>query len=116
MGEGIALGHAFATPLRMKAILFATAALATLCATPLAARPMTAADMHMMHRLSDPAVSRDGHSAVFSLSTTDMTAGKRSTDLYSLDLARPGAMPVRLTTTPGENEGSPAFAPDGRSI
>lgn len=82
----------------MKVILLATAALA-LTATPLAARPMTAADMHMMHRLADPAVSRDGRTALFSLSTTDMTAGKRSTDLYSLDLTRPGATPVRLTAT-----------------
>ncbi|WP_293940712.1 S9 family peptidase [Sphingomonas sp.] len=103
----------------MKHILFSTAALALTAftfGTPLAARPMTAADMHMMHRLADPAVSRDGRTALFSLSTTDMTAGKRSTDLYSLDLIRPGATPVRLTATPGENEGSPAFAPDGRSI
>ena len=77
---------------------------------------MTAADMHMMHRLADPAFSRDGRTALFSLSTTDMAAGKRGTDLYTLDLTRLGATPVRLTATPGENEGSPAFGPDGHSI
>jgi dipeptidyl aminopeptidase/acylaminoacyl peptidase len=100
----------------MNNILLGATALAAVLPTAVAARPMTAADMHAMHRLSDATVSRDGHTALYSLSTTDMVAGKRSTDLYSLDLTRPGAIPVRLTTTPGENEGSPAFAPDGRSI
>ena len=100
----------------MNKILLGATALAACLPTAVAARPMTAADMHAMHRLGDATVSRDGRTALYSLSTTEMVAGKRSTDLYSLDLTRPGAIPVRLTSTPGDNEGSPTFAPDGRSI
>ena len=100
----------------MKHILRAASAALALSAAPLAARPMTAADMHMLHRLADPAVSADGHYAAYSLSTTDMAANKRSTDLYVLDLRAPGARPVRLTSTPKVSESAPAFSPDGKQI
>ena len=44
------------------------AAAAALTASPALARPMTATDMHMMHRMGSPAVSSDGRQAVFTLS------------------------------------------------
>ena len=62
------------------------AAAAALTASPALARPMTATDMHMMHRMGSPAVSPDGRYAVFTLSDTDLAANKRKNTLYLLDL------------------------------
>lgn len=75
----------------MKTILLAAAAAAALSATPALARPMTATDMHMLHRLDSPSVAPDGRHAIYSLSTTDMTANKRSKKPYLIDLSRPSA-------------------------
>ena len=72
-------------------LLAATVAAAALVSTPLLARPMTATDMHMMHRLGAPSVSPDGRTAIFTLSITDMAANKRSNPLMMLDLTRPAA-------------------------
>lgn len=92
-----------------KLLLAATAAL--LGAAPLAARPMTATDMHMMHRMGAPSISPDGRTAIFTLSDTDLTANKRNNRLMSLDLSRPGAKPVPVA---GIGEGHDAvFGPDG---
>ena len=76
--------------------LLAAAAALALFATPAAARPMTATDLHLMHRLASPGVSPDGRSAMFSLSTTDLAKNKRADTLYRLDLTRAGAQPVPL--------------------
>ena len=73
--------------------LLLTAAAAALAATSATARPMTATDMHMMHRLGAPEVSRDGRYAVFTISDTDLKANKRVNTLYLLDLTKPGAAP-----------------------
>src|SRR5260221_51728 len=90
--------------------LFA-AAVAVLAASPLAARPMTAADMHSMHRLGAPEVSPDGRTAAFTLSTTDWDKNKRVNTLYTLDLARAGATPQPVA---GAEKGHDAvFGPDG---
>jgi dipeptidyl aminopeptidase/acylaminoacyl peptidase len=49
--------------------------------------------MHMMHRLGAPSVSPDGRRAIFTLSTTDLAANKRSNPVMMLDLAAKGAVP-----------------------
>ncbi|MFL6830171.1 MAG: prolyl oligopeptidase family serine peptidase [Sphingomicrobium sp.] len=91
--------------------LLLAAAAAALVAAPLAARPMTATDMHMMHRLGAPEVSPDGRWAVFTVSTTDLAANKRSNRLHRLDLTRPGAAPQPIK---GAEKGHDAmFATDG---
>src|SRR5215217_8753006 len=71
----------------------AASAAAFVLASPVAARPMTATDMHMMHRLGTPEVSPDGKYAVFTISDTDLKANKRNNTLHLLDLTRPGAAP-----------------------
>jgi dipeptidyl aminopeptidase/acylaminoacyl peptidase len=76
-----------------KLSLLAAAAAAALGSSPLVARPMTATDMHMMHRMGSPAVSPDGRYAVFTLSDTDLAANKRINRLYSLDLKKAGSAP-----------------------
>ena len=87
------------------------AATAVLAASPLAARPMTATDMHSMHRLGAPEVSRDGRYAVFTVSTTDWEKNKRVNTLHLLDLSRPGATPQPVA---GAEKGHDAvFGSDG---
>ncbi len=62
------------------------------------ARPITATDLATMRRLAAPAVSPDGHWAVYQLSETDLAANRRRTDLFLLDLAHPGAEPVQIAS------------------
>ena len=80
----------------MKTILLAAAAAAALSATPALARPMTATDMHMLHRLDSPSVAPNGRHALYSLSTTDLAANKRSKKLYLIDPSHPAASAVPL--------------------
>jgi dipeptidyl aminopeptidase/acylaminoacyl peptidase len=87
------------------------AAAAALAASPAAARPMTATDMHMMHRLSMLDVSPDGHWAAFDLSDTDLKANKRINRLYLLDLSRAGAQPQLVKG--GEKGHDAVFGPGG---
>ena len=94
-----------------KPMLLAAAAALSLFATPATARPMTATDMHMMHRLGAPEVSPDGRWAVFTISATDMAANKRNNTLYLLDLSAKGAAPQAVK---GAEKGhDAAFGPDG---
>ncbi len=94
-----------------KAPLLFAAAAAALSASPALARPMTATDMHMMHRLGAPEVSPDGRWAVFTISNTDLANNKRVNTLYLLDLTRPGAAPQPIK---GAAKGHDAvFASDG---
>jgi dipeptidyl aminopeptidase/acylaminoacyl peptidase len=91
------------------ALLLAAAA-ATL-PTVAAARPMTAHDMHAMHRMGAPELSPDGRTAVFTLSDTDFDKNKRSNRLYTLDLAGRSAQPRPLA---GAEQGhDPMYSADG---
>ena len=92
-------------------LLIAAAAAATLAASPVAARPMTAVDLQSMHRLGAPDVSPDGHWAVFTVSTTDWGKNKRVNTLNLLDLTKPGAQPQAIA---GAEKGHDAvFGSDG---
>jgi dipeptidyl aminopeptidase/acylaminoacyl peptidase len=94
-----------------KLALLAAAAVAALATSPALARPMTATDMQMMHRMGSPAVSPDGRYAVFTLSDTDLAANKRSNRLYLLDLKKAGAAPQPIA---GAEKGHDAtFTSDG---
>ena len=94
--------------------LLLAAAAAVLAAYPACARPMTATDMHSMHRIGAPQVSPDGRWAVFTLSTTDWDKNKRVNTLTLLDLKKAGAAPQPIA---GAEKGHDAvFSPDGRWI
>ena len=93
-------------------LLFAAnVAAAALVSTPAAARPMTAADMHMMRRLGAPSVSPDGRYAIFPLSTTDLAANKRTNVVHILDLKTKGASPRPLGLAQGAHDA--VFGSDG---
>src|SRR4051794_15644638 len=87
------------------------AAAAAFASAPALARPMTATDMQMMHRLGSPGVSHDGRRAVFTISSTDLKANKRNNTLYLLDLTKRDAAPQPVK---GAAKGHDAvFGPDG---
>ena len=92
-------------------LLAAASAAAFALASPVAARPMTATDMHMMHRLGAPEVSPDGKWAVFTISDTDLEANKRNSRLHLLDFSRSGAAPQLIAGAEGGHDA--AFGPDG---
>ena len=92
-------------------LLLAAAAAALAIPTAAAARPMTATDMHMMHRLGAPEVSPDGRWAIFTISDTDLAKNKRNNRLHVLDLTRPGAQPRLIAGAEGGHDA--VFAADG---
>src|SRR6476646_11623310 len=70
--------NCYASGMTKTALFLAAAAF---FAAPLAARPMTATDLQSMHRRGAPDISRDGRTAVFTVSTTDWDKNKRVTTL-----------------------------------
>jgi dipeptidyl aminopeptidase/acylaminoacyl peptidase len=95
----------------IKLTFAAVAASALVAATPALARPMTATDMHMMHRLGAPSISPDGRYALFTLSTTDLAKNRRSNPVHLLDLTRPGAAPQPVAALKGAHDA--VFGADG---
>ena len=75
----------------------------------------TVEDLVRMQRVSDPSLSPDGRTVVFSVRETDMDANRGRTDLWSLDVVTKDAQPRKLTTHP-ENDSSPEWSADGRDI
>ncbi|ODU27617.1 S9 family peptidase [Sphingopyxis sp. SCN 67-31] len=94
-------------------LLSSAIALAAVLSTPALARPMTEVDLATMKRVAAPAASPDGRWVAFQITETEAESYKRSTGLWLLDRKAKGAVPVRIADTPGKNETSPAFGPDG---
>lgn len=80
-----------------------------------AKHPFSIEDLVRLQRVSEPVLSPDGKTVAFTVRETDMAANRGRTDLWSLDLATKGAQPRRLTSHP-ENDGSPQWSADGRSL
>ena len=104
-----------------KHLLFAATAAIVCLATPAAissalARPMTETDLATLKRLSAPAASPDGKWVVYQLRETDLDANKGRTDIWLLDLTRPGAEPIKLLASADKNESAPVFSADSQWI
>jgi dipeptidyl aminopeptidase/acylaminoacyl peptidase len=97
-----------------KLMLASLAALAFAQAPAALARPITATDLATMRRLAAPAVSPDGHWAVYQLRETDLAANRGRTDLYLLNLRQADAEPVKIASAPEHNEHDARFSADGR--
>ncbi|WP_037502094.1 alpha/beta hydrolase family protein [Sphingomonas jaspsi] len=93
-------------------LLAASVAAAAFAPSIAVARPMTATDMHMMHRMGSPSVSPDGRYAIFTISQTDLAANKRSNPTYILDLKAKAAAPQPLAGFPAKGHDA-AFGADG---
>ena len=90
-----------------RAALLATAALAGAAQ----ARPLTARDLVMLDRVSDPHLSPDGRVVAYDVRSTDWAANKGVHSIWTVctNCQTPGA--VRIT-----NASNPRWSPDGGSI
>jgi len=77
------------------------------------AHPFNAHDLWQMDRISDPQVSPAGDRVVFGLSSLDMEADRRRSDLWMVALD--GTEPRPLTTHPA-SEYNARWAPDGSGV
>ena len=72
------------------------------------------ADIHRIADISEPALSRDGASIVYSVSTANLERDEPQSDLWRVRYDGTGR--VQLTHTPDSNEGRPQWSADGRFI
>jgi dipeptidyl aminopeptidase/acylaminoacyl peptidase len=75
--------------------------------------PFSVQDLVTLQRVSDPRPSPDGKWIAYVLRSTDLEANRGRTDLWLTGIDGKGGR--RITTSP-ENESSPRWAPDGKSI
>jgi dipeptidyl aminopeptidase/acylaminoacyl peptidase len=94
---------------------FALSAAALLFASVLAAekKPLTVDDMWAIQRVGSPAVSPDGRSVAYTVSTYDMEENRSNADIWMAPLS--GGPPRRLTANKA-SDSSPAWSPDGKRI
>jgi dipeptidyl aminopeptidase/acylaminoacyl peptidase len=78
-------------------------------------KPFTVDDLVRLKRVSEPVLSPDGKTVVFTLRETDMEANRGRTDLWALELTNKSATPRRLTTHP-DNDSSPQWSADSRYV
>ena len=91
------------------ALSFAPLALAAVKET----HPFDVRDLIAFDRISQPSVSPDGRQVVFTLSSVDLDANKRRSDLWLVNADGTGLK--RLTQHEAADTGA-VFAPDGRTI
>jgi dipeptidyl aminopeptidase/acylaminoacyl peptidase len=91
------------------AALLGTAALplSTSAAEPRAA---TIADLYRVKGVAEPALAPDGRSVAFAMTTTDLPAIKRQTNIWRVDADGKNA---RALTVTDKRDSSPVFSPDG---
>ena len=82
-------------------------------ANPGGARAFDVRDLIAFDRLSDPRVSPDGRSIAFTVSTLDLEANRRRSDLWLVHADGTGLR--RLTSDPGSDTGA-AWSPDGNAV
>jgi dipeptidyl aminopeptidase/acylaminoacyl peptidase len=75
--------------------------------------PFGVRDLVAFDRISEPAVSPDGKSVVFTVSTLDLEANGRRTDLWVVGID--GSNPRQITRDPA-SDSSPLWSPDGKWI
>ena len=76
-------------------------------------RAFTIEDFYRVRTLGDLQVSLDGSRVAYTVSTNDLPRGKRSTQIWLMDL---GTGQARQVTWADAASSSPIFSPDGRSL
>ena len=99
-------------------LIFGLIATAAICfsSVPASAQethPFSVHDMLAMDRISGPEVSRDGRWIVFVLSTTDLEANRRRTDLWLVGVDGAG---LKRLTTHDASDFNPRWSADGKSL
>lgn len=103
------------TPKPVRTAILAAIALAVslpLQAAP-AKRAVTIADLHRVKGVGDATISPDGRSVAFAVTTTDLPAIKRWTNLWRVDADGKNA---RALTVLDKRDSSPAWSPDGATL
>ena len=90
-------------------------AAALLAALPFSAsaaerRAFTIADLYRVKGVAEPALSPDGRSVAFAVTTTDLPAIQRQTNIWRVDADGQNA---RALTVADKRDSSPSFSPDG---
>ena len=70
-------------------------------------------DMHKFLQVGDPQCSPDGKWVAYTLSTTDIAADKRDSDVWMVSFD--GKESLRVTSSP-ESENAPKWSPDGKYL
>jgi dipeptidyl aminopeptidase/acylaminoacyl peptidase len=93
----------------LQVALLAGAAL-PLSASALERRGATLADLYRVKGVAEPAIAPDGRSVAFAVTTTDLPAIQRQTNIWGVDGDGRNA---RALTVSDKRDSSPAFSPDG---
>jgi dipeptidyl aminopeptidase/acylaminoacyl peptidase len=105
--------HALRPPL-VPAVLACLALSVPLAADAGAAkRPFTLPDFYRIAGVAEPALSPDGRTVVYAVTTTDVKAGTRTQSLWRVDAAGGGARPITFS---GARNNHPVFSVDGKSL
>ncbi len=93
----------------------ATLALLALAPLPAASqgRAFEPGDWYRLTTLSSPAMSPDGRTVAFTVTTVDEEANRRHAEVWMVETA--GGEPLRLTA-PGTESSNPRWSPDGRLL
>jgi dipeptidyl aminopeptidase/acylaminoacyl peptidase len=75
--------------------------------------PMGIVDFLNVPRLSDPRVSPDGRDVLFTRADSDWKSGKRITHIWRARIG--GGEPLQMTNG-AENDTSPRWSPDGKTV
>ncbi len=97
----------------LRPLLWSLAVLAV-TAAPAAAAGFTVDDLLAMQRVGEPAVSPDGAWVAFSVRDTDLDANRGRMDVWLAPVD--GSQPARRLTTHPDNDTSPVWSPDGKSV
>jgi dipeptidyl aminopeptidase/acylaminoacyl peptidase len=101
----------------MRHTLFVACLLAGFPSVPAAAtadpRPFDVRDLIAFDRLSEPGVSPDGRQVVFTVSSLDLAANRRRSDLWLVGTDGSGLRPL---TRHVDNDTSGTWSPDGRAV
>jgi len=76
--------------------------------------PITARDLWSMARVGSPALSPDGSTVLYTVTTYDLSAFRSRTEIWRVPVASGEPRPF-ITSDSGSNS-APAWSPDGRSI
>jgi len=89
-------------------------ALLLIIQTPQQSRALTVQDFLSLDRPSEPALSPDGRQIAYTVTTTDVAANRRRTDVWIQSTE--GIAPARRISTDSLGGRGAAWSPDGRSI
>jgi dipeptidyl aminopeptidase/acylaminoacyl peptidase len=106
----------FARPASLLGILALTASAhaQTPPPAPTTPHPITLDDIFRFHDVGDPQISPDGQWVAYTVTTTDETADKRTTDLWMVSWD--GSQDLRLTYNVDSSASSPRWSPDGKYL